>query len=110
MARYGPGRIEMLTLWNSPARPLLLFVVPSFFAPGEFLVAGSLLRNSIAGFLTLRVMRIFPALACEVLIPALIIGPLFTVLPWSAYFIAERFRAYFSNVIDIVQSAGRVSF
>jgi peptidoglycan/LPS O-acetylase OafA/YrhL len=102
MACYGPDSQEMRAFWNSPLQPMFLFVVPSFFALSGFLVAGSLFRNSIQGFLTLRAMRIFPALACEVLISALIIGPAFTALPLRDYFSNELFRGYFLNIIGVV--------
>jgi peptidoglycan/LPS O-acetylase OafA/YrhL len=102
MACYGPDSQEMRAFWNSPLQPILLFVVPSFFALSGFLVAGSLFRNSIPGFLALRALRIFPALGCELLISALIIGPAFTALPLREYFSNEQFRAYFLNLVGDV--------
>lgn len=104
MACYGPDSQEMRAFWNSPLQPMLLFVVPSFFALSGFLVAGSLSRNSIPSFLTLRALRIFPALACEIVISALIIGPAFTAYPLREYFSNEEFRAYFLNIVgDVYQ-------
>lgn len=84
---------------EGPWRPLAIFIVPSFFALSGFLVAGSLERNTIPAFLTLRALRIFPALTVEVMISALLIGPLLTVIPWPDYFTNGEFYAYFLNVI-----------
>jgi peptidoglycan/LPS O-acetylase OafA/YrhL len=86
-------------LWKSTLRPLFLFVVPSFFALSGFLVAGSLERNTLPAFLSLRVLRIFPALAVEVILSALILGPLVTTYTLKAYFSDPQFRQYFLNVI-----------
>jgi peptidoglycan/LPS O-acetylase OafA/YrhL len=66
--------------WTGPLRPLVCFILPSFFALSGFLVTGSFERNTIPAFFTLRALRIFPALAVEVLISALIIGPLLTTV------------------------------
>jgi peptidoglycan/LPS O-acetylase OafA/YrhL len=70
-----------------------------FFALSGFLVAGSLQRNDLASFLTLRAIRIFPALFVEVVLSALILGPLFTTLPISQYFSNSMFGQYFLNVL-----------
>jgi peptidoglycan/LPS O-acetylase OafA/YrhL len=64
-----------------------------------FLVAGSLERNTITEFLTLRVTRIFPALAVEVLISAIIIGPLLTTVALQKYFSSYEFFSYFLNLL-----------
>jgi peptidoglycan/LPS O-acetylase OafA/YrhL len=85
--------------WSGPFRPVFCAIVPAFFALSGFLVAGSLERNPLAAFLTLRAVRIFPALAVEVLISALLIGPLLTTLPAIDYFSDPRFYQYFLNVI-----------
>jgi peptidoglycan/LPS O-acetylase OafA/YrhL len=90
--------------YGGPLRPLVHFLVPSFFALSGYLVAGSLLRtNHLPTFLTLRVLRIFPALCCEVVISALIIGPLLTTLPLVDYFSDPVFHRYFSNIIGDIQ-------
>jgi peptidoglycan/LPS O-acetylase OafA/YrhL len=85
--------------WTGPLRPLVCFILPSFFALSGFLVTGSLERNTIPAFLTLRALRIFPALAVEVLISALIIGPLLTTVTWLEYFSSEKFFRYFLNIV-----------
>lgn len=78
------------------------FIVPSFFALSGFLVAGSLDRNDLASFLTLRGLRIFPALIVEVTVSALLLGMFLTTLPWQEYVSAPEFRAYFLNVFGII--------
>ncbi len=83
----------------SPLGPFCFILVPAFFALSGFLVAGSLQRNDLPSFLTLRALRIFPALAVEVVLSALILGPLFTRLPLSAYFSSPELHKYFLNVL-----------
>ena len=80
--------------------PLIMLVVPMFFALSGFLVAGSLERSrTIFGFLGLRVFRIMPALSVEVLLSALILGPLLTNLPLGDYFSDSEFHRYFLNIL-----------
>lgn len=75
-------------------------IVPMFFALSGFLVAGSLERSkTLVSFLGLRIFRIMPALTMEVLLSALILGPIFTVLSVSAYFSHPDFHAYFMNIL-----------
>lgn len=97
------GRDAETPLWTGWLRPVWSVIVPSFFALSGFLVAGSLLRNSLPAFLTLRGVRIFPALAVEVLISAMLIGPLVTAYPLSTYFSDPLFFRYFFNLIGHVQ-------
>jgi len=89
-------------LWASHFRPLVLFILPSFFALSGFLVAGSLERNSLSAFLMLRVLRIVPALAFEILLSSLLIGPLVTSLDLKAYFSSVVFRSYFLNIVGYI--------
>jgi peptidoglycan/LPS O-acetylase OafA/YrhL len=97
---YGPA--DEIYFWTGPFRPLIYFILPAFFALSGFLVAGSLERNSISEFVTLRIVRIFPALAVEVLLSALIIGPLLTNVAWREYFSSPKFFIYFLNMIGII--------
>lgn len=73
-------------------------LVPMFFALSGFLVAGSAMRLSLGNFLTNRSLRIMPALAVDVVICALIIGPIMTTLPLSDYYTHPTFFAYFLNI------------
>lgn len=86
-------------------RPRYAFLVPMFFALSGFLVTGSALRTrNVKTFLTFRILRIFPALATEVTLSALILGAFLTVLPLHEYFADVRFWEYFGNII------GRIRF
>lgn len=89
--------------WTGLLRPIAFFIVPSFFALSGFLVAGSLERNPLPEFLTLRAVRIFPALAVEVTLSALIIGPLVTTFALSRYLADPDFSRYFLNLIGDIQ-------
>ncbi|MBB6254117.1 acyltransferase family protein [Nitrospirillum iridis] len=89
-------------LWTGPLRPLGYFIVPAFFALSGFLVAGSLLRNDLTTFVTLRLVRIYPALAVEVFISAFIIGIGVTNLGIGDYFTGRRLYSYLLNVIGFV--------
>jgi len=74
-------------------------IVPMFFALSGFLVAGSLERNTLPVFLGLRALRIIPALAAEVCLSALILGPLLTMDATRLYFADPKFGAYFLNIV-----------
>lgn len=86
--------------WGRALAPFSLLIVPMFFALSGFLVAGSLERSrSLFGFLGLRVFRIVPALAVEVLLSALILGPLLTTYDLGSYFSDPVFHNYFWNIL-----------
>lgn len=88
---------------RSPLGFLLEAILPMFFALSGFLVAGSLERaKSIAVFLGLRVLRIFPALAVDTLFCALILGPLLTTFALTSYFTDGMFWSYFLNILGII--------
>lgn len=66
-----------------------------FFALSGFLVAASFERTKTLGmFYGLRAIRIYPALAFDTIVSALILGPLFTGLPLSSYFSDPLFLRY----------------
>ncbi len=96
------GQSAEAPLWQGWARPIGFIIVPAFFALSGFLVAGSLLRNSTLQFLTLRVLRIYPALSCEVLISAILIGPALCQVSWRDYFGSREFLSYLLNVIGYI--------
>lgn len=78
-------------------------LVPAFFAVSGFLVIASAIRvNSLATFLSFRALRILPALFTEVVITALIVGPLVTTLSLTEYFTSPDFLHYFRNLIGDV--------
>jgi len=86
-----------------PTRPMWALLLPMFFALSGFLVSGSLERSrTIVGFLGLRVIRLFPALAVESLIAMMVIGPLFTKHALIQYFSDADLWAYMLNMFGIV--------
>lgn len=85
-------------IWDSALGPLHRSVLPMFFALSGFLIAGSFERNSAINFVTLRALRIAPALALETVLSAVIIGSLFTTKPLHAYFTSPMFWSYFLNI------------
>ncbi|MBB3656621.1 peptidoglycan/LPS O-acetylase OafA/YrhL [Rhizobium sp. BK650] len=86
--------------------PVLWFfeysLVPMFFALSGFLITASAQRLDLANFLLNRSLRIVPALAVDILICALIIGPAVTTLSPGEYFTNTGFLAYFMNTIGLV--------
>lgn len=86
--------------WGRALEPFALLIVPMFFALSGFLVAGSLERSrSLVGFLGLRVFRIMPALAVEVLLSALVLGPVLTTDSFASYVSDPTFHRYFWNIL-----------
>lgn len=98
------GRPAAVTFWqDNPLGLLLQLVLPMFFALSGFLVSGSMYRNPrVRVFLTLRAIRIFPALVVEITLSALILGPLLTTFPLRTYFAHPFFFSYLANVIGWV--------
>lgn len=97
---------------NSPAsrnvgyllRPLFAGTLPVFFALSGFLVAGSAIRTrKITIFLGFRALRLVPALAMEVTLSALILGPILTTRPLGSYFADHHFIAYFGNIVGRIR-------
>src|SRR5690242_13868600 len=87
-------------VFSSVARPLIMSLVPMFFALSGFLVASSLVRTpSVIEFLGLRIIRIFPALAVDTIFCALIVGVALTELPLKDYFLSRTFAVYFLNIV-----------
>ena len=102
VAQYDQGLPQLL--WSGPLRPFLLAILPMFFALSGFLVAGSAVRApSAKTFLALRLLRLWPALAVEVTLSALVLGPILTVVPLHQYFSDPLFLSYFGNIIGHVQ-------
>lgn len=82
----------------------IIALVPMFFGLSGFLVTGSALRTrSVKVFLTYRGLRIFPALAVEVTLCAVLLGPFMTSLPLAEYFTTKQFFSYFGNIVGIVR-------
>lgn len=85
--------------WIYERTYLWYFILPAFFALSGYLVLGSLFRNSIAQFATLRILRIVPALAVEVFLSATLLGAIYTQLPLLDYLTHIDFYKYFLNII-----------
>jgi peptidoglycan/LPS O-acetylase OafA/YrhL len=89
--------IERYHLWS-----LFSFVLPMFFALSGFLITGSAQRLKLKDFLLNRGLRIVPALAVDILIAALILGPALTTYPLSQYYLAPAFTHYFLNIVGFI--------
>ncbi|WP_458760204.1 acyltransferase family protein [Afipia sp. TerB] len=84
--------------------PFLAAILPMFFGLSGFLVMGSSFRTRNTGtFLAYRALRLVPALAVEVTLSALILGPLLTTVPLREYFSDPRVLEYFGNIIGRVR-------
>lgn len=91
-------------LIGSSIHPLIVALLPAFFALSGFLVTGSALRTgSIRTFLAFRALRLVPALTVEVALSALILGAVFTTLPLGAYFTSLAVWTYFGNIVSLIQ-------
>jgi peptidoglycan/LPS O-acetylase OafA/YrhL len=102
----GNALIDGNALTAPPVRALTAPILPMFFALSGFLVAGSLERSkTMLTFLGLRVIRIYPALAVEIVLSAFLIGPFVTSLPLASYFRDSLFWTYLLNVIGDVHFA-----
>lgn len=94
------GELYTFTVLSGPFRPLVTCILPLFFALSGFLVAGSLYRTrAISTFVGLRALRILPALSVEVILSALVLGPVLTRFPLSSYFRDPVFFRYFLNIV-----------
>lgn len=86
-----------------PFRPFVRLILPMFFGLSGYLVVGSLERcPTLVSFLGLRALRIVPALSVEILLSALILGPILTTHRLADYFSAPQLHAYFLNIIGYV--------
>jgi peptidoglycan/LPS O-acetylase OafA/YrhL len=73
--------------------------VKIFFVISGYLVALSWLRDgNLARFLLRRCLRIFPALVAVVILTVLVLGPLLTTQPLSAYFNNPLVTFYLRNI------------
>lgn len=89
--------------WEGWRRPKHAAIVPMFFALSGFLVAGSAFRlRSVKQFMFFRVLRIVPALSVEVVLSALLLGPLLTSIALSDYLTSFEFYRYFGNIFGFV--------
>ena len=77
-------------------------IIAAFFGLSGFLITGSALRLRLRDFLLNRALRILPALAVEIVLSAVVLGPLFTDLPVSRYATDPQTYRYFANVLGLI--------
>jgi peptidoglycan/LPS O-acetylase OafA/YrhL len=95
--------VERFYLISPFWRPPAVAILGVFFCLSGFLVAGSLERcRTPISFAGLRIIRIFPALVVEVLLSALILGPLLTHYSLKMYFMDWQFKIYLLNMFGYV--------
>jgi peptidoglycan/LPS O-acetylase OafA/YrhL len=109
------GLASCVVAWHSFAvvgnntldhRPFVWFpgygVLVMFFSLSGFLISGSALRLKLRDFLINRGLRILPALAVEVILSAMILGPIFTTLALTDYFTQGQTYKYFTNIVGFI--------
>ncbi|MEM6474695.1 MAG: acyltransferase [Pseudomonadota bacterium] len=84
-------------LWSAT-----MAIIPIFFILSGFLVTGSALRLTLGKFVASRVLRIVPALAVDTLVTILVIGLIFTTVPFGDYFGSEDTHAYLLNIAGFI--------
>jgi peptidoglycan/LPS O-acetylase OafA/YrhL len=94
-----PDLLPLLPHLPIPAWAFTTSIIPLFFALSGFLVAGSAENLTLRDFIANRALRIVPALLVEIVLCAMLLGPLVTALPLRDYFSDPRFFSYFLNVL-----------
>lgn len=77
-------------------------IIAAFFGLSGFLITGSALRLRLRDFLLNRALRIIPALAVEIVLSAVVLGPLFTDLSLSRYATDPQTYRYFANIVGLI--------
>src|SRR5260370_30087885 len=73
-----------------------------FFVISGYLVTESWCRNPApAGFVLRRTLRIYPGLVVNVLVCALLIGPVVSSLPLAAYLAGPELREFFYKTLTL---------
>ena len=104
MSYHTAATVGKSILWEDQPYWIIPYtLVPMFFALSGFLISGSAMRLSLSQFLINRGLRIVPALAVEIFLSALIIGPLFTSFTWNQYFTDKQFFLYFTNIVGLIK-------
>lgn len=86
--------------WTTPFGYASKAIVPMFFALSGFLVAGSFERcKTLVMFISLRVIRIYPALMVEVALSCFVLGATFTTLSLGDYFSHPVTHQYMLNAL-----------
>lgn len=83
--------------------------VDIFFIISGMLVCGSLVsKQSFSDYLCARILRIFPALAVMLLLTVLVLGPCFTQLSLTAYFLAPETLNYLVKCLSLYNGVAYV--
>jgi peptidoglycan/LPS O-acetylase OafA/YrhL len=99
------GLVWTYKVEDSFLRPLVMFILPMFFATSGFLVAGSLARSTSAiKFIGLRLIRILPALITLTMLTGFLIGPFMTSKDLYIYFHAREFWTYLLTAVGFVHN------
>jgi peptidoglycan/LPS O-acetylase OafA/YrhL len=77
-------------------------LVPMFFTLSGYLVTASALRLSLYNFIQNRIFRIVPALAMDICLSALVLGPFLTTHSLASYFSDAEFWKYFRNIVGLI--------
>jgi peptidoglycan/LPS O-acetylase OafA/YrhL len=77
-------------------------IIAAFFGLSGFLITGSALRLRLRDFLLNRALRIIPALAVEIVLSAVVLGPLFTDQPLSHYATDPQTYRYLANILGLI--------
>lgn len=101
------GDAEEYRIWHDTvAGGVAAALLPMFFCLSGFLVIASALRTaSLRTFLIFRVLRIAPALLTEVVLSAVVLGPILTSLSLKDYFSSPLLYRYFANVVGWITFA-----
>lgn len=94
---------QAATIDDGPAWIFAYALLPMFFALSGFLITGSAMRLRLRDFLINRGIRILPALAVEIILSAVLLGPIFTVFAYSEYFSDPKFWLYFTNILGFIR-------
>lgn len=80
------------------------FAVMIFFAVSGYLITSSWHRDpNLRRYAIRRLLRIWPGIACTVLLCLFVLGPFVTELPLSQYFRDHTTRTYLSNLVFRIQ-------
>jgi len=78
------------------------FAVDAFFIISGYLVTASIVRQGVGSYFISRVLRVFPALICCVLLSIFVLGWAVTALDSKAYFSNPKTFNYFINMVPFI--------
>jgi peptidoglycan/LPS O-acetylase OafA/YrhL len=95
---YGNNALEHRAVTWLPGYAILVM----FFGLSGFLITASALRLSVKDFVINRALRIVPALAVDVIVWALVLGPIFSKATWRQYYADPFTYKYFTNIVGVI--------